>query len=215
MKERIMEINKFEAIESLGHLLAYYKSDLEYIAQFRLFIINKTSSDDYLTMENSGFQKFLNDFKVARNIKKEKVKDLMILIKNSKFLEDAKNVDSFAEEMKKEKITHDNKVMTVLASKIFFLYQPEKVIPMDKFNKISLGLKENSYSDFLIEVNKFIKEHKKILFLYLKKMTDCLIKIENSVNIKMDFEEYRIKRFTDKYLWVTGRNYKPSKKNSR
>jgi len=201
----MMEITNLEAIESLGHLLAYYKSDLEYIAQFNLFRNNQIDAEDYLTAKNSGFQKFINEFKIARNIKKKRVKDLMVFIKDSKLLEDTGAVDAFAEEIKNNKLTHKGKVMTVLASKIFFLNQPDKIIPMDSLNKKPFGLKGNKYSDFKIKINGFISENSKILSVYLDNVRDYLITIENSVNIKMDFEKYRINRFTDKYLWAKGR----------
>ena len=129
----------------------------------------------------------------------------MVFIKDSKLLEDTKAVDAFAEEIKNKKLTHKDKVMTVLASKIFFLNQPDKIIPMDSFNKKPFGLKGNKYEDFEIKINGFINENGKILSAYLDNVRDYLIKIENSVNIKMDFEKYRINRFTDKYLWVKGR----------
>lgn len=201
----MIKVTDIEAIESLGHLLAYYKSDLEYIVQFKLFMNSQINAEDYLRVKNSGFQKFINDFKIARNIKKERVKDLMFLIKDSKFMKDSKNVDAFAEKMKNKNITHQNKVMTVLASKIFFLNSPDKIIPMDSFNKKSLGLKGNKYHDFENKITGFINENSKILSFYLNNIKDCLIKIENSIDIKMDFEKYRINRFTDKYLWAKGR----------
>jgi hypothetical protein len=201
----MMNITALEAIESLGHLLAYYKSDLEYIAQFNLFRKNKINTEDYLKDTNSGFQKFINEFKVARNIKKKRVKKLMVFIKDSKLLEDTEAVDAFAKEIKNKKLTHEGKVMTVLASKIFFLNQPDKIIPMDSLNKKPFGLKGNIYKDFKIKVNGFIDENGEILSAYIDNVRHYLIKIENSVNIKIDFEKYRINRFTDKYLWVKGR----------
>ena len=58
----MMEITDLEAIESLGHLLAYYKSDLEYISKFNLFRNNQITSEHYLAEKNSDFQKFVNEF---------------------------------------------------------------------------------------------------------------------------------------------------------
>jgi len=208
----MIEITDLEAIESLGHLLACYKSDLEYIAHFNLFRNNQISTEDYLTEPNSGFQKFINEFKIARNIKKKRVTALMVFIKSSKLLEDTGAVDAFAEEIKKKKLTHKGKVMTVLASKIFFLNQPDKIIPMDSLNKKPFGLKGNKYSDFKIKVKEFIDENGKTLSAYLDGVRDYLIKIENSVNIRMDFEKYRINRFADKCLWSKGRKLNLLKK---
>jgi hypothetical protein len=209
----LMKITDIEAIESLGHLLAYYKSDLEYIAQFNLFRNNRITAENYLKEKNSGFQKFINEFKVARNIKKRKVKELIVVIKDSKLLEDTGAVDAFAEEIKNKELTHEGKVMTVLASKIFFLNQPDKIIPMDSLNKKSLGIKGNKYNDFKIKIDEFINENDKILSTYLNKVKAYLIKIENSANIKIDFEKYRINRFTDKYLWAKGRKLNLPRRN--
>lgn len=199
-----MEIEEFKAIESLGHLLAYYKSDLEYIANFKLFKNKVITPEKYLT-GNNGFQKFINEFGVTRNIRKDRVKNLMFFIRDSELIEDDGTVDAFAEEMKKKKFTQENKVMTVLASKIFFLNQPDKIIPMDSYNKTTLELKGNKYNDFKIKINEFINEYGKSLSEYIAKVTNCLVKIEKNVNVKIDFEKYRINRFTDKYLWAEGK----------
>lgn len=213
MEKIPMAITDIEAIESLGHLPANYKSDLEYIAQFKLFRSNRITAESYLMEKNShGFQKFINEFKVARNIKKSKVKELVAVIKDSKLLENTGAVDAFAEEIKNKKLTQEGRVMTVLASKIFFLSQPDKIIPMDSLNKKPLGLKGNKYHDFKIKIDEFINENDKILSAYLDKVKNYLIKIENSVNIKIDFEKFRINRFTDKYLWAKGRRLRPAEK---
>ena len=206
-----MEIIDLEAIESLGHLLAYYKSDLEYIAQFNLFKNNQITIDDYL-VRGKGFQEFINEFRVARNIKKDRVKDLLEFIKNSILHEDDWTVDKFAKEMKNRKLTHENKVMKVLASKIFFLNQPDKIVPMDSLNKKAFGLQENKYESFENKINGFINENCELLSAYLDSVEDYLTKMENNVNIGMDFEKYRINRFTDKYLWVKGRKLNILKK---
>ena len=209
-----MEIIDLEAIESLGHLLAYYKSDLEYIAQFNLFKNNQITIDDYL-VRGKGFQEFINEFRVARNIKKDRVKDLLEFIKNSILHEDDWTVDKFAKEMKNRKLTHENKVMKVLASKIFFLNQPDKIVPMDSLNKKAFGLQENKYESFENKINGFINENCELLSAYLDSVEDYLTKIENNVNIGMDFEKYRINRFTDKYLWVKGRKLNIQKKSKQ
>jgi hypothetical protein len=198
-----MEIEKLKAIESLGHLLAFYKSDLEYITNFKLFK-NRTISEEYLK-KNSGFQAYINEFGIARNIRKEKVKDLMFFIRNSKLIENDSAVDTFTEEMKNNKLTHKNKAMTVLASKIFFLNQPGKIIPMDRYNKTALGLSGNKYKDFKIKIDGFINENKKIISSHINSIVDSLVAIEKSVNLKIDFKKYRINRFADKYLWVEGK----------
>ena len=44
-----------------------------------------------------------------------------------------------------------------------------------------------------------------MISMQLKKIRPFLIKIEKSVNVEIDFEKYRINRFTDKYLWTRGR----------
>ncbi len=206
-----MEITNLEAIESLGHLLAYYKSDLEYISNFELFR-NKKINEEYLTAKKSGFQKYINEFGVTRNIRPERVKDLMFFIRKSKLKEDNNAVDAFAEDMKNNKLTHKDKVMTVLASKIFFLNQPDRIIPMDSLNKKSLGVKGNKYKDFKIKMDEFINENKKLISLHINSVVDLLVEIEKSVNIKIDFEKYRINRFADKYLWVEGRKLKKASK---
>jgi hypothetical protein len=203
-------ITELEAIESLGHLLAYYESDLKYITSFHLFRSNKKDTEDYLTEKNGGFQKFINEYKVARNIRKDSKQKLLEVIRDFEFRGDEKAVDDFADKMKRQELTQKDKVMTVLASKIFFLNRPDKIIPMDSLNKKALDLKENKYRSFIPKANEFIENNKEEIVKYLEGIQGYLVKIEDNLNFKMDFdlEKYRINRFSDNYLRVKGSKLK-------
>ena len=199
-----MEISNLEAIESLGQLLSYYKSDLEYIAKFKLFKTRVIADNEYLNGDH-GFQKFINEFRVARCIKKLEVPKLMAFARVSKLIDDPEAVDNFAEKIEKEGFTHQGKTMTSLASKIFFLNQPLNIIPMDSLNQIPFELKENNYGQFKDKIEDFINNNRPTLCGYLSTIEDHLTRIESSLDIKLDFRKYRMNRFTDKYLWVKGK----------
>lgn len=201
-----MKITRLQAIEALGNLLFFYNADLKYITQFQNFKNNKISENEYLKC-NSGFQQFINEYKVARNVKKDKVKKLMIFVKEWTLSKKSLDVDSLAKDLKKNKITHDGMVMTSLASKILFLNTPQKIIPIDTFNRRALDQKTNIYQQFSNKVDSFKLENNSLIQEYLCVINSVLSEIErNHKSMKINFNMYRISRYTDKLLWVKGKN---------
>lgn len=201
-----MKITPPQAIEALGNLLFYYNSDLNYIAQFHNFKNDKISENEYLT-GNSGFQEFINEYKVARNVRINKVKELMVFARGWVLSKKSLDVDSLAKDLKKNKITHDGKIMTSLASKILFLNTPQKILPIDTLNRRALDQKTNIYREFSNKVDGFKLENNNLIQKYLRTINSLLSEIEkNHTSIKIDFNVYRISRYTDKLLWVKGKN---------
>lgn len=201
-----MKITPLQAIEALGNLLFYYNADLNYIAQFHNFKNDKISENEYL-IGNSGFQEFINEYKVARNVRINKVKELMVFAKGWILSKKSLDVDSLAKDLKKNKITHDGKIMTSLASKILFLNTPQKILPIDTLNRKALDQKTNIYREFSNKVDGFKLENNNLIQKYLRTINSLLSEIEkNHTSIKIDFNVYRISRYTDKLLWVKGKN---------
>lgn len=201
-----MKITPLQAIEALGNLMCYYNSDLNYIAYFHNFKNDKITENEYLLNERSCFQRFLNEYKVARNVKKNKVKEFMLFTKEWVLKENSSDVDKFAGALKEKGITQDGKIMTSLASKILFLNNPEAIIPIDTLNKRAVMEKSNTYSEFKIKVNLFISENRNMIDDYLNRINPMLSEIE--VNFKstgIEFNKYRITRFVDKLLWTKGK----------
>ena len=198
--------NSLQIIEALGNLLCYYNSDLYYIACFHNFINGKITETKYLQKEKGYFKSFLIEYRIARNVKKERIRELLLSTKNWVSTKKASIVDDFALALRDQKITHDGKTMTSLASKILFLNNPEEIIPMDRFNKTALNIKSNSYSDFKNKVENYKSKNMDIMKEYLSKIDSLLSEIEkNYKGIKINFNDYRISRFSDKILWTTGK----------
>ncbi|MFA6293243.1 MAG: hypothetical protein WC637_15765 [Victivallales bacterium] len=201
-----MKIVSLQAIEALGNLMCYYNSDLNYIAYFHNFKNGKITESEYLRNEKCCFKRFLNEYKVARNVKKNKVKEFMSFTKEWVLSENSSEVDKFAGILKEKGITQDGKVMTSLASKILFLNNPETIIPIDTLNKRAVGEKSNIYSEFKAKVNLFISENKKTIEEYLNSVNPLLSEVEvNFKSIEIEFDKYRITRFVDKLLWTKGK----------
>ncbi|MGV8058459.1 MAG: hypothetical protein AB2L12_10610 [Smithellaceae bacterium] len=198
--------SKLQFVEALGNLICYYNSDLNYITYFHNFQNGEITENEYLCNKEGCFQRFLNEYKVARNVKKDKVKEFMLFTKEWVLKEDSSDVDKFAVALKKKGITQDGKTMTSLASKILFLNNPEAIIPIDTLNKRAVGEKSNIYSKFKIKVDLFISENQNMIETYLNKVDPLLAEVEvNFKSIEINFKKYRFTRFVDKLLWTKGK----------
>jgi hypothetical protein len=201
--ENIMCIDELSKIRALGNFLQYYQSDLIYIMNFQMYkengILNKYN-------ESSGsFQRFLNEFKVARNVRKSKAQDLLDSTMEWVKDENKQNdVDAFAKNLRCKCITQEKKTMTSLASKILFLNNPWYVLPCDTQNRRALGVKRNNYEDFhnAVEVLKMKTLATDGLLVPFHKYID-IIEDEFKEKIKR-IREIRENRLLDKLLWVYG-----------
>jgi hypothetical protein len=120
----------------------------------------------------------------------------MLFAKDWVLSENPSEVDKFANDLNKNKITHDGKIMNSLASKILFLNNPEEIIPIDTLNKRALGAKSNCYNDFMQRIKLF----------KLESIEPLLSEVEmNFKTLKINFNKYRITRYTDKLLWTKGK----------
>lgn len=192
-------------IQALGNLLATYHSDLTYIRNFHRHKNAKLSATDYLKKSAGTFKSFIDEFRVARNVDKTKTHILLGLTTEWINQNHSDDVDDFAEQLRDNGITH-GKVMTSLASKILFLNNPWTILPLDNLAKQAVGLKNNSYANYLPLTETFITDNKseirKLLFSVDKHLTIIEKEFEQEIeNIKV----IRQNRFVDKLLWTSGR----------
>ncbi|MEO8231476.1 MAG: hypothetical protein ABI638_04295 [Ignavibacteriota bacterium] len=191
-------------IKALGNLLQYYHSDLTYIRDFQRYKHGKIDTTEYLKKSKGSFKSFINEFRVARNIEKTKTHTLLNLTTDWITNKNSNDIDKFAALLKAKGITH-GKVMTSLASKILFLNNPWKILPIDNLTKRAVGLKNNNYAEYLPLTKEFNKENK-------SDIDYCLASVEQHVNIIeaefkkeiREIEKIRYNRFVDKLLWTIG-----------
>lgn len=197
------------AISAIGFFLAEYYSDLEYIEYYHKYQSKLIDEDVYLDVrQRGGFKKFVNSYKVARNFKGDEVGRLL---NELCYWDDKKycDVNGFALNLRNKDITHPNKTMLSLASKLLFLRFPDKVIPIDSLNRKGLNITYIEYGDYTAFNNKItesINQFKSEILQYLDSISSYLKKIEAHFDdLDINIEEYRIKRFADKYYWVMGK----------
>ena len=196
---------KIKYIEALGNLLATYRSDLFYIKRFNDFKNGRVSKSDYLTKEDGSFRRFINDFRVARNISKDHVDKFLNVLQNWINGNHSNDVDQLAINVKGLGYTH-GKVMTSLCSKVLFLNNPYEIIPIDQLAKRAIGYRGNKYLEFRMELDSFRDNHTKEINTYLASVSNHIDQIE--MDFKRDIpniEVIRKNRYLDKIMWTTGR----------
>jgi hypothetical protein len=202
--KKLKAIDKFSYIQAIGNLLTYYKSDLEYIRNFQSFKKGLFENEKYLTKVPGTFKAFLDEFRVARNIDKEKTPKWLEYTDKWVRNEYPDNVDGFAEYLKINNLTRGN-TLTSLASKVLFLNNPWKITPIDTRAKQTLGLRNNVYSEFVPLVQDFISQNKSEIQYYLDSVIQHLTAIESNFEHELsDLEQIRFNRFVDKILWTSG-----------
>lgn len=203
-----MEIDKLLRIKSLGNLLQYYQSDLTYILNFQRCKQNAISRSNYLLKSPGSFQSFLNEFRIARNVQKPKVPELLDLTMEWVSTNQADDVDLFADKLRENHITQDNKTMTSLASKVLFLKTPWVILPCDTLNRRAVGVKTNRYSDFYTAIRDMLERATVLIDDALEPVQGYLCAIENEFEGKIDhIGTIRRNRYLDKLLWVYGQNF--------
>lgn len=197
---------KKEQIQAIGIFLTYYYEDLNYIKNFQDFKENSILLEEYVKKDKGTFYSFLIEFKVTRNFVKGTVDKLLLetldFVRNS----NPEDVDLFAKRLAKTELTRGN-TTTSLASKILFLNNPWKIIPMDTLTRKTLKQNENKYSTYQINLTNYCQKNKTIIeecLVYTKPLT-TIIENEFSGKIK-DLDVIRENRIIDKLLWATREN---------
>lgn len=191
--------------EALGHLLAYYESDLRYFLNFKRFKDGAIGIDDYLSGTDHSFSNFLAEYRVARSIPANGKK--VFLLKLMEWL--AKNpaatdVDSLAEYIKP--VVTRKKIMTSLCSKVLMLNAPHLITPIDAFTRKALQEKTNRYYNYNQKVREFRTANKPVLNELFGRVQDYLTTIEAPFADKLtDIKDVRELRLIDKLLWCIGR----------
>jgi len=193
-------------IQAIGNLLQYFHSDLNYILEFHKYKTGNYDLKNYLKKKPGTFKTFINEFKIARNIDKTKTSELFQETLKWIKKEDPHDIDSFADYLKTKNLTHGKKV-TSLASKILFLNDPWRILPIDRLTRQAVGLSDNNYSKYIILVNHFRDREKTEIRNCLNSVDQHLRLVENNFTGKInDLEIIRENRFIDKILWTIGKN---------
>jgi hypothetical protein len=190
-------------IQALGNFLNYYQTDLNYIKQFQDFKLKKITPEKYIEKVPGSFYSFLIEFRVIRNLPKLTVGLLLIETLNWVNSTNADDVDLFAHRLAEKGITKG--VMTSMASKILFLNNPWKILPMDRLARSTLNQNQNNYSLYCKNIKIFINENESIfnsLLNYSNSLTTLIHKEFSELN---DLDIICKNRIIDKILWTLGK----------
>ena len=196
-----------EYIQAAGSLLATYHSDLTYIRNFQRARTDGTYGDAYLSNIPGGFQAFLNEYRVARNIPQGTTRRLWEFAMKWLNANSQPDVDLFAGALRDEGISHEKKLMASLASKILFLNDPASFIPMDILTRTALERCKNKYAIYQQKAMSFYDANLPEVTSMLQSVNADLELIENEFGFPVEqITAIRRMRFLDKVLWTKGRN---------
>jgi hypothetical protein len=192
-----------DKIKAIGNFLSSYESDLIYISNFQKYKQGLIDEDSYLNNSPGTFYKFLVDYKVIRNLKKGSAKEVLLATTRWSASHHVDNVDRFAKELSRLSFTHDQKLMTSLASKILFLNNPWRIIPMDIRAKRSLVYRANNYSEYTERVTHYLANNRLLIAECLKGIQVYCQVIERETSHDLaNIKTIRRNRFVDKLLWT-------------
>lgn len=194
-----------QQIQTVGNYLSTYNTDLNYVKMFQDFKANKISAADYVTKDIGTFYSFLIEFRVARNFSQGAVDKLLTETLNWVNSSNADNVDLFADKLASTNLTR-GKTMTSLASKILFLNNPWKIIPMDTLARKALKQKDNKYSTYDKNLNVYRQTNKPIIDSFIQYTKPLTTIIDNEYKGKLqDIHIISENRIVDKLLWTSGK----------
>ncbi len=193
-----------EQILSVGYMLSTYESDLNYFAKFISFSKKEISLNDYAQKAKGTFKNFIDEYRVARNTKKDLTSKLLTCALEWHEQGRTNDVDDFARMIQGMDLTH-GKMATSLSSKIMYLMNPWEVMPLDIRAKEALKHRTNIYKDYFAKIERFRMEHENEIRQTLASISEMLDIIERPfVGTVNNLERIRENRFVDKWLWVKG-----------
>lgn len=187
-------------IQAIGHFLSSYENDLRYISKFQDYKKGKLKPSKYIKKEDSSFYKFLIEFKVIRSIPKGTTIALLRKTKEWIATKQSNDVDLFAQTLKTEGITRNDS--RSLASKILFLNNPVKIIPMDTLTRKALSVRQNNYSIYRDKLHSFKTENKKILQDMMLQVEPLFSQIHKKYPTINNLDTIAQNRMVDKLLWT-------------
>jgi hypothetical protein len=211
-----------EHIRAIGNFLAFYSTDLNYIKKFQEvkkdFKKDALFPPDYIKKGEGTFYSFLTEFGVKRNISGDDAVDKLLNKTlswvNSKYANDANDVDLFTKELTKIKSKKENKMIFLtrrnkaisLASKILFLNNPWEIIPKDTNTTNAFKPKPITYDHYKKKFINFRETEKNLIEKCLDYVNPLVMIIEKDFGEIKDINIIRKNRILDKLLMYTGNN---------
>lgn len=195
-----MEIQQIQAI---GNFLQYYYTDMMYIKRFHDHKNLKIPSSEYIMKKSGTFYAFLIEYRVIRNLTQGCADRLLKITSDWVNSKNADNVDLFAERLSKSELTRGH-VTTSLASKILFLNNPWKILPMDTLTRKAFKQYDNKYSTYILNLEKYRQSNKSVIekCIFHTKALASIAEQEFKKEIK-DLNIIHENRIIDKLLWST------------
>lgn len=201
MKLSKVEEQQSKVIKVIGSFLFYYESDLKHIKAFQEYVHREVRTNNMDRTYLSQFISFLQEFRVLRNIRRGGAEDVLRTSVNYvKKEEPSKLCPNVLSEILGE-YTYNKKAVS-LSSKILFLYEPERFVPLDSLNKSTLGLSENNYDNFLERFRSYFEKEENLfpVKVCMEKTQHYAFLLEKKVQLNFDPMTIRSQRIKDKFL---------------
>ncbi len=192
-------------VKTFGDFLRYYETDLAYIQSFHKFLNGKITKEKFSSKEDGSFYRFLIEFRIIRNIVSGSTERLIDLTKEWCESKKGSEVDKFAEHIHGQGMTHGG-IPRSLASKVLFLNNPWKILPMDSLARKALGESSNRYENFSSLLEEFRSKNESRIELLSQYAEPFVQEIENRYKEVKQIKIIRKNRLFDKLLWITGQS---------
>lgn len=200
-------------ITAVGHFIANYSKNLEYILNFQSFKSGLISLNEYDKKEKGYFYNFLIDYKVIRGVTSDRKKDMLRFTKEWVLSKNSNDVDKFAKKLDLKGFTNGG-LQISLASKILMLNNPWHIFPYDKQAKNAVSYYNKTYKDYhelvLSKKQSILKQYAKMMGVILPLITEIERKYKTEIP---KIATIRNNRFVDNHLWMAGKAETKHSKN--
>jgi len=182
-----------------------YYSDLYYFSAFNYLKEEKVNREN-LIGDYEFFIQYLKEYNVKRTIEADSNEAAWETFKSiAKKDLNPQWIDQLAD--KEFRLLHPlKKLNTSVSSKLGMLHFPQKIIPLDRFNKDAINYREREYQGFMKHIEEFKKDKASDIENLMISIKERAIKIETIFDKQLDqIELIRYNRALDKLLLQIGR----------
>ncbi|RYF87480.1 MAG: hypothetical protein EON98_00290 [Chitinophagaceae bacterium] len=156
---------------------------------------------EYLNLSDHGFDAFLVEFRIARNIPVVHRARLLDILADWRSSEPCHDVERLTNQLYNEGLTNGKRAVS-LSSKVLMLESPSTICPIDRLVRARLGLAENDYEQYRTLLESYIIANEAAIQECFQNVSPYASVIEENFSEIAELPEIRRSRLIDKLLWT-------------